>query len=112
MAVELELATARVEFPASGDLDQHHLGLNVLFINRDAFWNPFFLVGVGAFRNDADLFRDTGAMAQVGVGGMWDLNGLGLMLRAEVRYRHSDQDIDFVDDGQAALMIGLNFPIR
>lgn len=112
MAVELELATAEVEFPATGDLEQHHLSINALFINRDALWNPYVLVGAGAFRNDAPSFADTGPMAQLGVGGMWDLNGFGMMLRADLRYRYSSQDVSLVDDGQITATIGIDFPFR
>lgn len=112
MATELEVGTGTVEFDDGTDLDQHHVSLNVLLINRSAQWNPYFLVGVGAFKNEADTFSDTGAMVQIGAGGMWDLNGYGLMLRADVRYRYSDLDVESVDPGQWVAGVGLDFPFR
>lgn len=112
MAAELEVSTGSVDFDNGSDLDQHTISINVLLINRSVQWNPYFLVGAGGFKNEADTFSDTGAMVQVGAGGMWDLNGYGMMLRADVRYRYSDLDIEAVDQGQWVVGIGLDFPFR
>ncbi len=93
-----------------GDIDQTTAAINFLVVNREPRWNPYFLVGLGGFSHDSDLFDDTGAMAQVAVGGSWDLNNLGLMLRVDLRYRYLDLDQPFIDEGQAQLSVGLEFP--
>lgn len=110
LTLELEGGAGEVGFDDGPDLDQFQIGLNLLIVNREVAWNPYFLVGLGGFDHDRPEFSDAGAMGQVGIGGMWDLNGYGLMLRADLRYRYSDLDIEIVDRGQAVLSIGLDFP--
>ena len=110
LTLELEGGFGSVDFDNGADVDQTHIGLNLLIVNREPSWNPYFLAGFGAFDQEADAFSDTGAMAQLGIGGMWDLNGYGLMLRADLRYRYSDLDVEVIDKGQPMLSIGLDFP--
>ncbi|MDX1570844.1 MAG: outer membrane beta-barrel protein [Xanthomonadales bacterium] len=110
LTLELEVGGGEVDFDQGPSLDQTHIALNLMIVNRSVTWNPYFLAGFGGFDHDVPQFADTGPMAQVGIGGMWDLNGFGLMLRADLRYRHSDLDLELVDRGQTVLTIGLEFP--
>ena len=110
ITLELEAGAGSVDFDDGRELDQAHASLNVVLVNRDANWNPYFLVGVGAFDHDGTGLKDTGLAAQAAIGGMWDLNGYGMMLRADLRYRHADLDEDVIDRGQAIVSIGIELP--
>ncbi|MEM9301419.1 MAG: outer membrane beta-barrel protein [Pseudomonadota bacterium] len=110
LTLEFEAGLGEVSFDEGPDLDQTHAAINVVLVNRSARWNPYFLVGVGAFDHDGADFNDTGAMAQAALGGMWDLNGFGMMLKADLRYRYSDLDRDVIDRGQALFTIGIELP--
>ena len=76
-------------------------------------WNPYFLVGLGALRFEAPGDSGTEILVHAAVGGMWDLNNNGLMLRAEARYRYSPADSPIpglLEEGEAVLTIGLTIP--
>lgn len=115
ITLELEAGGGDFELADGRALEQRQVALNVMLVNRRAHWNPYFLLSVGAFDHEGRLaagsFADTGVVAQTAIGGLWDLNGFGMMLRADLRYRHADLDQAVIERGQALVTIGLELPI-
>jgi hypothetical protein len=92
-------------------VDRQTIHVNLVQVNRVPLWNPYFLVGMGAQRVDAGPDNDTNLVAAVAVGGMWNLNNTGLMLRLEGRYRYSLADSNFIEPGEPLVTLGLVFPL-
>ncbi len=112
-ALEAELFADTIEFDAGFDLDHSGFAVNLIQVNRVPLWNPYFLLGLGALRFEAPEETDTDIMGQIAVGGMWNLNNNGVMLRIEARYRYSTADSTtpgLLEDGEPVITIGLTIP--
>ena len=112
-SLEAELFADSVSFDAGFDLDHTGFAVNLIQFNRVPLWNPYFLIGLGALRFEAPQDSGTEILVQAAVGGMWDLNNNGLMLRAEARYRYSPADSPvpgLLEEGEAVFTIGLTIP--
>lgn len=101
--IEVEMNYERIEFsPASGnqniDLNHNVLSFNAVKINPKPTWNPFFLGGIGLIDHNSDEISGADPMVQAGIGGMWDLNGEGVMLRADLRLRYDFNDTAVIED--------------
>lgn len=93
-AVEIEGFRERLDFGIDYGLRNEGLAFNVLTINREPLWDPYFLVGLGALRFDAPPGvaerSGTVAIAHAAIGGQWELMlPERLLLRAEIRMRVS-----------------------
>ena len=94
-ALELEGFRERLDFSIDYGLRNEGVAFNVLTINREPLWDPYFLVGIGAMRFDAPpgVAERSGtiAVAHAAIGGQWELMlPERLLLRAEIRMRVSN----------------------
>lgn len=93
-AVEVEGFRERLDFGIDYGLRNEGLAFNVLTINREPLWDPYFLVGLGAMRFEAPPGvperRGTVPIAHAAIGGQWELVlPERVLLRAEIRMRVS-----------------------
>jgi hypothetical protein len=97
-AVELECFRERLDYGIDDGLRNEGLAFNVLTINREPLWDPYFLVGIGALRFEVPpgqpTRRDTTPIAHAAIGGQWELVlPERVLLRAEIRMRVSGDRI-------------------
>jgi hypothetical protein len=117
-AVELEGFRERLDFGIDYGLRNEGLAFNVLTINREPLWDPYFLVGVGALRFDAPpgVAERSGtiAIAHAAIGGQWELMlPERLLVRAEIRMRVSDDRTGQPGQegyGDGTVSVGLTVP--
>lgn len=113
---EVELNADSQDFeavPITGDLEHTGLAVNFIKVNRNASWNPYFLIGVGALERDDGFNTSTNPMINIGVGGMWPLGSGGIGLRLDLRYRYDfDSDLFASESGfgDAILSFGVTVP--
>ncbi|GJM09239.1 MAG: hypothetical protein DHS20C11_15150 [Lysobacteraceae bacterium] len=94
-ALEIEAFHDEYEFGMDFPLEHDGISANLLIINREPLWNPYFLVGIGAVRSSGEgLPSETSAAISIGVGGRWQLTEGGTMLRADARLRYDTNDSD------------------
>ena len=113
-AFELEYFQDQRDTQFDFDIEYSGFGFNLIQTNRVPLWNPYFLVGLGALRFQVPDDSNTDIMANVAVGGQWDLNNAGLMLRVEARYRYSPVDAvaeDLIEAGEPVVTLELSFPL-
>lgn len=110
---ELEYFSDEVDFNSGLELKHRGLKLNWVEVNRAPLWNPYFLLGAGVIEYQVGGEKDTDLAVDVGVGGMWQLNNRGLMLRADARYRYGISGPDIAGEGNSgdvSLTIGIMLP--
>ncbi len=96
--VEVELAQDRLDFGIDYGLKHRSAQVNLLMVNREPLWDPYFLIGVGAIEFDSPVGEREGtdALVAVGIGGTWELViPQRVLVRADLRIRY---DLD--DTGQ------------
>ncbi len=96
--VELELAADRLDFGIDYGLKHRSAQINLLMVNREPLWDPYFLIGVGAIEYDSPVGdrRGTDPLVALGIGGTWELViPQRVLLRADLRIRY-----DLNDTGQ------------
>ena len=93
--VELELAQDRLDFGIDYGLRHRSAQINLLLVNREPLWNPYFLIGVGAieFESPVGERRGTDPLVAFGIGGTWELViPQRVLLRADLRIRYDLND--------------------
>ena len=114
-ALEVEVFKDEYDFGIDFPLEHEGANFNLLIVNREPLWNPYFLLGVGAIRTMGDgVPTDTTVAINIGIGGRWQLSKGGIMLRADARLRYDDNDSDVPGNdgyGDGVLTVGLSFPI-
>ena len=104
---EFEVTGDQLDFEnTSGSLDHFGLGLNFIKVNREASWNPYFLVGAGGLQSDDGVNDSWDPMVQLGVGGMWPIASGGAAFRMDLRYRYEIAEDNFGD-----LILGFGFTV-
>lgn len=113
--LEFEISYDELDFPDSDfELNHNTVSINWVQINPEPTWNPYFLLGLGVIDHNAGEINGADPMVQVGVGGMWNLNNEGVMLRAEIRLRYDRNKTEILDsnsviDGIAT--VGITVPL-
>lgn len=114
--MELELMRDEYDFDMDFDLKHYSASMNLMYINHDPLWKPYFLVGVGGIRADA-RFPDnqrTDLIVNLAVGGSWYFVGNGARIRLEARSRLDTNDSKLPGQdgfGDAQFTVGLIIPI-
>ncbi|MHB1187530.1 OmpA family protein [Thiobacillus sp.] len=112
--LELALSRSALDLNAGGDYDLWGLGVDGLyFFNRNAHFAPYGVVGLGALHTEIPGRRDTGVMANAGLGFMKQLSD-NLALRADARYRWDDNSTDAFNKshfGDWLVSVGLNIAL-
>lgn len=114
--LEVELAQDRLDFGIDYGLKHRSAQVNLLLVNREPLWDPYFLIGVGAIEYDSPVGdrRGTDGLVAFGIGGTWDLlASRRLQLRADLRIRFDLNDTDQPGEdsrGDGILSIGLLVP--
>jgi hypothetical protein len=117
-AVEVEAFRERLDFGIGYGLRHRGVALNVLTINREPLWDPYFLVGLGTMRFEAPpgqpVRRGSVAIAHAAIGGQWELLlPERLLLRAELRMRVSNDRTGQPGQegyGDGTFTVGLTIP--
>ena len=96
-AFELEATYDKLDFGIDYGLEHRTIELNMLKINPEPLWHPYFLMGVGyiEFEGPPGLPIRTGhnALFNLGVGGMWEIVIPNrVLLRADARLRYDLND--------------------
>lgn len=109
--LELALSGSTLHRDAGGNYDLWGLGIDGLyFFNRNASFAPYGVVGLGALRTAIPGQKDTGVMANAGLGFMKQLSD-NVALRADARYRWDDNSTDTFHKsnfGDLLISVGLN----
>lgn len=112
--LELALSRSVLDRDAGGDYDLWGLGVDGLyFFDRNARFAPYGVVGLGALHTEIPGERDTGVMANAGLGFMRQLSD-NVALRADARYRWDDNSTDAFNKshfGDWLLSVGLNIAL-
>lgn len=93
--IELELAQDRLDFGIDYGLKHRSAQVNLLMVNREPLWNPYFLIGVGAIEFDSPVGerRGTDPLVAFGIGGTWELViPQRVLVRADLRIRYDLND--------------------
>ena len=114
--VELAVTDREQDFEVGPrSLRQTDYGINLLYLPvRNKAISPFLLVGGGAHHTTLDLpnSHQTDPYATIGAGLLaspWDWDGA---IRAGVQhFRPFESDSDIIEDGDTALLLGLQFPL-
>lgn len=117
-AVELEVARDRLDFGIDYGLRNESVALNLLTINREPLWDPYFLAGIGRqrFAAPAGVPRQRGSdlMFNLGIGGQWELVlPARVFLRADLRLRYvleKDNQPGQAGMGDGVFTVGLSVP--
>lgn len=110
---ELSAFGDTVNFDAGPKLKHRGISFNWVEVNRAPLWNPYFSVGGGLIQYNIAGEKETDFAVNVAVGGMWELNDRGLMLRADASYRYGVNGPDIPGEsntGDASLTIGIMLP--
>lgn len=114
--VELELAQDQLDFGIDYGLKHRSAQVNLLLVNREPLWDPYFLIGIGAIEFDSPVGEREGTdpLLAVGIGGTWELLvPHRLFLRADLRLRYDLNDTEQPGEdstGDGILSIGLVVP--
>ncbi len=114
--VELELAADRLDFGIDYGLKHRSAQINLLMVNREPLWDPYFLIGVGAIEYDSPVGerRGTDPLVALGIGGTWELViPQRVLLRADLRIRYDLNDTGQPGEdsrGDGIFSIGLVIP--
>ena len=112
--LELALSGGTLDRDAGGDYNFWGVGVDGLYIlNRNANFSPYGVIGLGALRTEIPGERDTGVMANAGLGFMKQLTD-NLDLRADARYRWDDNSTDAFNKSQFGdwlVSVGLNIAL-
>lgn len=123
IGVELSIFGHRFDNSTAGSPSMEDRGVRVeglYFYSRNPGFSPYFSVGTGAVRTEVDDGgHSTDGFADVGLGFMkfFNVSGIDLGLRGDLRYRHvflDDQTLgrtDIDDLGEAVLKVGLVVPL-
>jgi hypothetical protein len=117
-ALEIEGFRERSDSRGGEGLRNRGVAINLLTINREPLWDPYFLVGLGAMRVATSpgqpARRETVAIAQVAIGGQWELVlPERVLLRAELRMRVGSERVGPSGQegyGDGTLSVGLTIP--
>lgn len=110
---ELSAYGDTINFDTGPRLKHRGISFNWVEVNREPLWNPYFSVGGGLIQYDVAGEKETDFAVNVSVGGMWELNAWGLMLRADASYRYGVNGPDIPGEsntGDASLTIGIMLP--
>lgn len=110
---ELSAFSHEINFDAGPEVRHRGISFHWIEVNREPLWNPYFLLGGGLVQYDVAGERETDFAVNVAIGGMWELNSRGLMLRADARYRYGINGPDIPGEsnaGDALVTIGLMLP--
>lgn len=112
--VEAEVTGDKLDFNGAPAKIKHtSFGINLIKVNREAGWHPYFLAGAGYLHHGGDVESGGNAYVNVGIGGMWQLTQPGIGLRVDLRYRVDfDNETDPGSDnfGDTILSAGINVP--
>lgn len=117
-AIELEGFRERLDFGIDYGLRNEGFAVNVLTVNREPLWDPYFLVGLGTMRFEAPPGlperRGTVPIAHAAIGGQWELVlPERVLLRAEIRMRVSGDRTGQPGQegyGDGTVSVGLTLP--
>jgi hypothetical protein len=117
-ALELEVTRETLDFDIDYGLVNESVALNLVTVNREPLWDPYFLAGIGAqrFEGPEGLPRRTGSdlMFNLGIGGQWELIvPERVFLRADLRLRYvldDDRQPGQAGLGDGVFTIGLSVP--
>ncbi|MEO6065388.1 MAG: hypothetical protein ABIP49_06400 [Lysobacterales bacterium] len=116
--IELEIAQDRLDFGIDYGLKHRSAQINLLMVNREPLWDPYFLIGVGAIEFDSPVGarRGTDPLVAFGIGGTWELViPQRVLLRADLRVRYDLNDTGQPGEdsrGDGILSIGFVIPFR
>jgi OmpA-OmpF porin, OOP family len=112
--LELALSGSTLDLDTGGRYKLWGLGVDGLyFFNRDPRFAPYGVIGLGGLRTEIPGQRDTGFMANAGVGFLRQLSE-NVALRADVRYRWDDNSTDAFNKssfGDWLLNVGVNIAL-
>lgn len=114
--VEVEVAADRLDFGIDYGLEHRSAQINLMMVNREPLWDPYFLIGAGIIEYDSPVGdRDgTDPLVAVGIGGTWELViPQRVLLRADLRIRYDLNDTDQPGEdskGDGIFSIGLVIP--
>ncbi len=114
--VEFEIAQDRLDFGIDYGLRHRSAQINLMLVNREPLWDPYFLIGVGAIEFDSPVGegRGTDPLVALGIGGTWELvMPQRVLLRADLRVRYDLEDTGQPGEdsrGEGIFSIGLVIP--
>ncbi len=114
--IEFEIAQDRLDFGINYGLKHRSAQINLLMVNREPLWDPYFLIGIGAIEFDSPVGerRGTDPMVAFGIGGTWELViPQRVLLRADLRVRYDLNDTEQPGEdsrGDGVLSIGFVIP--
>ena len=114
--VEIEIAADRLDFGIDYGLKHRSAQFNLLMVNREPLWDPYFLIGVGAIEYDSPVGdrRGTDPLVAFGIGGTWELViPQRVLLRADLRVRYDLNDTEQPGEdskGDGIFSLGLVIP--
>jgi hypothetical protein len=117
-ALEIEVTRETLDFDIDYGLVNESVALNLVTVNREPLWDPYFLAGIGRqrFEGPEGLPRRTGSdlMFNLGIGGQWELVvPERVYLRADLRLRYvleNDNQPGQNGMGDGVFTIGLSVP--
>ncbi len=115
-ALELEVTREKLDFDIHDGRINKSVAVNLVTVNREPLWDPYFLVGIGRQRFEAreGPLPRTGAdlMLNLGIGGQWELIvPERVYLRADLRLRYVlENDNRSGGNGDGLFTIGLSVP--
>lgn len=111
---EIEVFTDEYDFDIDFGLKHHGVSFNLLDINNEPLWKPYFLMGAGFIYHDSAQDSGTNIFFNIGIGASWYFFGDNIRLRAEAvsRLDLNNTDLPGQDGfGDGIFTLGLTIPI-
>ncbi len=111
---EIEIFTDEYDFDINYGLKHRGLMLNLLNVNNEPLWKPYFLMGAGLIHHQSPLDSGSNVVVNIGIGGSWYFFGDNIRLRLEAisRLDFNNTKLPGQDGlGDGVFTFGLTVPI-